>query len=657
MDREFSFEAMPFAFASGGEFQESSLELEGLEWEEEFRGRSPSRRGGFGSRLPRGARQRYKRPLPPSRKRPKKPRHRLPCPPGRPCPPWGIVGGPYGVVSEPYPVEPTYPMEPEPAGSEHIRWVQDCLNQVLRLQLPLNGVMGVETRSAVRRFQRQQGLPVRGIVGPDTEEALKRACSGAAPQASDDAQAAGEFGLEAEEEGLGDIFGRITSGIGSAYGATVDVLGGTTGPRIIDLTAKADKSVRKGTRDLKTVYALVLHQMACCFKPKDPLKRFLSLGAHFAILPDGRILQLHPISALVWASNRFNNCSVAVEFAGNFPNVKGRWWKGEKYGRNHPTQAQFEAGRYLIRHLMRTMGLTHVLAHRQSSGTRENDPGPDIWYHVGQWAVDNLGLKDGRPGFKIGTGNPIPDAWRTWARRPVAPEMSPELEAELSETELAHDVWQGEDHARSPEYVRWIQRSLNEVSGLRLPLNGIAGPATRSAVRSFQRQQGLPVSGIVEADTEYALKAAHANAVTQAAYPEKFGSIGETEVAAAMKGALAQLPAQQRPNYKSVGRLADAINKVKGPGLYLIMFNADGKRKAYSGKADDLKRRLMQHRLCAQMLGLSVDNHRVLVAPPPIGDLRATEKTINTYVRAKHKDVFTNQRTELEEALLGESWV
>jgi uncharacterized protein (DUF697 family) len=220
---------------------------------------------------------------------------------------------------------------------------------------------------------------------------------------------------------------------------------------IIDLTASADKSHRKGTRDPKTVYALVLHQMACCFAPKDPLKRFLTVGAHFAIANDGRIMQLHPVSSLLWASNGFNNRSVAVEFAGNFPNTRGTWWQGDTYGKNRPTPAQVTAGRQLIRHLMRTMGLTHVLAHRQSSGTRENDPGPDIWFDVGQWAVNTLGLKDGGPGFKIDSGNPIPDEWRTWgSRRPaVTPEMEFALEAEMPETEIAHDVWDREQYGDS----------------------------------------------------------------------------------------------------------------------------------------------------------------------------------------------------------------
>jgi hypothetical protein len=85
------------------------------------------------------------------------------------------------------------------------------------------------------------------------------------------------------------------------------------------------------------------------------------------------------------------------------------------------------------------MKLTHVLAHRQSSATRENDPGPDIWSQVGQWAVDTLGLKDGGPGFKIGSGNPIPEAWRKWKSPAVTPEIGPELEGDLPDQEIAHD--------------------------------------------------------------------------------------------------------------------------------------------------------------------------------------------------------------------------
>jgi Putative peptidoglycan binding domain len=58
------------------------------------------------------------------------------------------------------------------------------------------------------------------------------------------------------------------------------------------------------------------------------------------------------------------------------------------------------------------------------------------------------------------------------------------------------------------EYMRWVQSALNDVLGLRLPVNGIADPATRSAIGNFQQRNGLPADGVVGPDTERALIAA-----------------------------------------------------------------------------------------------------------------------------------------------------
>jgi peptidoglycan hydrolase-like protein with peptidoglycan-binding domain len=52
------------------------------------------------------------------------------------------------------------------------------LNQIMGLLHPVDGIMGPETRNAIRGFQQQQGLPVDGIVGPDTERALIAARAG-----------------------------------------------------------------------------------------------------------------------------------------------------------------------------------------------------------------------------------------------------------------------------------------------------------------------------------------------------------------------------------------------------------------------------------------------------------------------------------------------
>ena len=57
----------------------------------------------------------------------------------------------------------------------------------------------------------------------------------------------------------------------------------------------------------------------------------------------------------------------------------------------------------------------------------------------------------------------------------------------------------------SPEYIRWLQTSLNSTLGLNLKVDGIMGAHTRSAIRSFQQQQGLVADGIVGPRTAAAL--------------------------------------------------------------------------------------------------------------------------------------------------------
>lgn len=71
--------------------------------------------------------------------------------------------------------------EPRETPNEYIRWVQSCLNQAMGLRLVVGGIMNVETRSAVRSFQKSRGLRSDGLVGPDTEQALKDACKAATP--------------------------------------------------------------------------------------------------------------------------------------------------------------------------------------------------------------------------------------------------------------------------------------------------------------------------------------------------------------------------------------------------------------------------------------------------------------------------------------------
>jgi outer membrane protein OmpA-like peptidoglycan-associated protein len=90
--------------------------------------------------------------------------------------------------------------------------------------------------------------------------------------------------------------------------------------------------------------------------------------------------------------------------------------------------------------------------------------------------------------------------WRERRRRAVLDEFDTEL-AGVSRS--------------SPQYIAWVQQSLNEVLGARLVVDGISGTATRSAVRSFQQRHGLAVDGVVGAQTEARLALALRGLVTR----------------------------------------------------------------------------------------------------------------------------------------------
>ena len=143
------------------------------------------------------------------------------------------------------------------------------------------------------------------------------------------------------------------------------------------------------------------------------------------MLPNGLILQLHPITSLLWASNAFNDRGIAIEFVGNFPTEKGI------YSGLPNTAARADPGAGQLgpeRHLANTVDVGFVFAHRQGYATgarlagnpsakhsaydneRSDCPGPDIWYNVGEWALSELKLDDG--GYRLMDGDTIPDSWR-----------------------------------------------------------------------------------------------------------------------------------------------------------------------------------------------------------------------------------------------------
>jgi hypothetical protein len=183
-----------------------------------------------------------------------------------------------------------------------------------------------------------------------------------------------------------------------------------------------DSPPEKRKRDRKDAWAVVLHQMG--FQRGDDPMRYRKVTAHYIITPNGTIAQLHPINSRLNAAHGFNEGGISIELAGNFPSESkstdpGDFWRPEKMGMDQVTPAQIEAGRYLLRRLKSVIlpsqdkMLTHVLAHRQSSFTRANDPGPDAWWGLGEYGIKILDLSDGGSDFSVGTGLSIPEKWRT----------------------------------------------------------------------------------------------------------------------------------------------------------------------------------------------------------------------------------------------------
>lgn len=81
-----------------------------------------------------------------------------------------------------------------------------------------------------------------------------------------------------------------------------------------------------------------------------------------------------------------------------------------------------------------------------------------------------------------------------------------EAEGELDQT-LQQLKWTTANSA-DPNYIRWIQRSLNLLMKTGLVVDGVRGPKTISVIKMFQQRAGLKVDGIVGPKTEFELAAA-----------------------------------------------------------------------------------------------------------------------------------------------------
>lgn len=181
-----------------------------------------------------------------------------------------------------------------------------------------------------------------------------------------------------------------------------------------------DGSWKVRPRGWHEVKGICLHQTACLLGERE--ERWNSVGCHVGITRGGRVLWLHDFDRIVAHGNGWNAQTVGIEIDGLYAGVEGDpstvWDDPSTPSRETGmalTEEAAEAARQTIRwiaaRVLAHAGRVKVLvAHRQSSQSRRNDPGSAIWQRIALPMHAELGLNDGGVGFSIG-GFPIPTAW------------------------------------------------------------------------------------------------------------------------------------------------------------------------------------------------------------------------------------------------------
>lgn len=201
---------------------------------------------------------------------------------------------------------------------------------------------------------------------------------------------------------------------------------------VLDWTKRAAKTIYNKTKRVKrTRYPkvnlsrrrvfVVVHQTAFEWRADNPY--WHKVTAHYVILPDARVVQLHPHWCKLIASNMADvrpAMSINIEIAGNFEAIdgSGKFFKPEKFGRGRATDAQLAALRLLIPEIKRRAKvekweIAGVIPHISAHAGKTQCPGSRVWAVAEKTAID-LGLPiPGRKLIWTKRGGYIPDAWRS----------------------------------------------------------------------------------------------------------------------------------------------------------------------------------------------------------------------------------------------------
>lgn len=183
---------------------------------------------------------------------------------------------------------------------------------------------------------------------------------------------------------------------------------------------RANQCNKVFARNPSTIDGIVIHQTSCVFgvsakqlkeaggnATNAKHRRALGVAAHMTAFDTGYAVLAHPLDWYVYHANSLCSRSIGLEVEGKYPGTMGK-------GLLTPPliQAARDALEYImLRSKELAMPIKYIWAHRQSSPTKENDPGEEIWKKIVlDFAVPILGLEV-QNNFVSG-GRAIPSSWQ-----------------------------------------------------------------------------------------------------------------------------------------------------------------------------------------------------------------------------------------------------
>lgn len=182
-------------------------------------------------------------------------------------------------------------------------------------------------------------------------------------------------------------------------------------------------NVPYGERAETDITGICLHHTASLLGERP--QRWRTVVAHLGITRGGKRIRIHRPTKVIGhggcnnpPSNGWNRRCVGVEVDGRLYGIFGN----QKTVWNDPDTPGIEIGDVLTvwqrRQLRDTVAelverypsIKFLVSHRQSSWSRQADPGQEVW-EVALDLMQEFGLSDGGPGFAIDSGRPNPREW------------------------------------------------------------------------------------------------------------------------------------------------------------------------------------------------------------------------------------------------------